>query len=335
MNVERYALFVDVGYVLASTAELLTGSPARVGVTAEYGKLVSSLCEEAGRRIPGASLLRVYWYDATLGGGVTPELAEIAELPNVKLRLGRLVPRGDSVEQKGVDSRLVRDLIVLANDRAISTAVVLAGDEDLVEGVVEAQERGVRLVGLGVSGQNRSRRLVQELDEADVLPDEFWAQSIHVRDAGATPAGTSSVVPASAPGSEAPARQLVAERADVAARDGSLVSGTREQGGFTPFRQAFAVVGVANGAAMQMNMAYRDAAREAGRSFARYWKEMAAPEEVRDVLSGHEPGTWRIPADLDRALLKTADDELGFLWEQPYLKAEVRSGFWEVLEGAA
>jgi hypothetical protein len=44
----------------------------------------------------------------------------------------------------------VRALIVLAHDRAITTAVVVAGDEDLVEGVAEAQERGVRVVGLGV-----------------------------------------------------------------------------------------------------------------------------------------------------------------------------------------
>lgn len=316
---------------MASTAELLTGSPARSGIDAEYGKLVVALSDEAGRRVPGAALLRVYWYDATLGGVVTAEMAEIGELPNVKLRLGRLVPRGETVEQKGVDSRLVRDLIVLAHDRAITTAVVLAGDEDLVEGVAEAQERGVRVVGLGVPGQNRSRRLVQELDEADVLPEDFWRDLIRVRvlppptalngvaaaaEALATEPGGTPPVP-HAPGDGATGR---------AAGEPSVGAG------FTPLRDAFAAVGVVDPSAIQMNRAYREAAREAGRSFARYWREMAAPEEVERVVGAHEPGTWRIPPELDRALLKAADDELGFLWEQPPLKADVRNGFWEVVE---
>src|SRR3712207_9253694 len=38
------------------------------------------------------------------------------------------------------------DLIILSEERAIATAYLLGGDEDLREGVAEAQERGVRVV---------------------------------------------------------------------------------------------------------------------------------------------------------------------------------------------
>jgi hypothetical protein len=111
--------------------------------------------------------------------------------------------------------------------------------------------------------------------------------------------------------------------------------GASGAGGFTPFREAFATAGMVDSSAAQMNMAYEEAAREAGRSFARYWRETAEPREVERVLSEHEPGNWRVPAEVDRALLSAAENDLGFLWEQPMLKAGVRSGFWEVLEGRA
>ncbi len=40
---DRYAIFVDVGYVVASVAELLAGSAERHLVGCDYGQLVRSL----------------------------------------------------------------------------------------------------------------------------------------------------------------------------------------------------------------------------------------------------------------------------------------------------
>src|SRR5690348_16191194 len=132
---DRYAIFVDVGYVVASVAELLAGSAERHLVTCDYGRLVRSLVAEAGTA-SGMPLLRTYWYDASVSGHPEHDQVTVADLPGVRLRLGRLV-RG---EQKGVDSRIVRDLIVLARDGAMSAAYLLAGDEDMCEGVAEAQD---------------------------------------------------------------------------------------------------------------------------------------------------------------------------------------------------
>jgi NYN domain len=167
--VDRYAIFVDVGYVVASVAELLAGSAGRHLVTCDYGQLVRSLVADATSD-SGVPHLRTYWYDASVSGQPEHDQLTVADVPGVRLRLGRLVRGG----QKGVDSRLVRDLIVLARDRAMVAAYLLAGDEDICEGVAEAQDHGVRLTVLGVPGVNQSRLLIQQSDEHRVLPEEFW-----------------------------------------------------------------------------------------------------------------------------------------------------------------
>ena len=96
--------------------------------------------------------------DAKLGHGTGDALLAadsldqqvIAGLPRVKLRLGRLVARKGGVEQKGVDSLIVHDLITLVHERAAATMFLLAGDEDLREGVAAAQHLGVQ-TGWGVA----------------------------------------------------------------------------------------------------------------------------------------------------------------------------------------
>ena len=71
--------------------------------------------------------------------------------------------------QKGVDSRIVRDLIVLPRNGAVGTVYLLGGDEDVREGVVEAQELGVAVVLLGIETpagtRTQARTLVREADD--------------------------------------------------------------------------------------------------------------------------------------------------------------------------
>ena len=63
--------------------------------------------------------------------------------------------------------------MTLARDRALGEAFLLAGDEDLREGVKEAQDKGVRVTLIGISPEpgtrNQSQELVYETDEAVVL----------------------------------------------------------------------------------------------------------------------------------------------------------------------
>ena len=76
-------------------------------------------------------------------------------------------------QQKGVDTLIVRDVMVLSQERSIDRAVVLAGDEDLREGIEYAQDRGVLLTVVGIADRrgNRSQsiELRREADEALAL----------------------------------------------------------------------------------------------------------------------------------------------------------------------
>jgi len=145
----------------------------------------------------GLEHLRTYWYDGARDARPTAEQIAIANLNGVKLRLGRLTQSG----QKGVDSRIVRDLIILSVERAISTAYLLGGDEDLREGVSEAQERGVQVVLIGVeplNEQNISRTLAMESDKVVTLNSEFVRPHLALVESVATEMaeGEGSITPA-------------------------------------------------------------------------------------------------------------------------------------------
>jgi uncharacterized LabA/DUF88 family protein len=138
---QKAAVFVDAGYYYAQ------GSYAALGTTIRRHELI---CDEAEfladltgviiALLPAdGEVLRTYWYDGARNGRPTEAHLAIGALQRVKLRLGRINSAG---QQKGVDSLIVRDLMVLSQERSITHAFVLSGDEDLREGVVYAQDRG-------------------------------------------------------------------------------------------------------------------------------------------------------------------------------------------------
>lgn len=309
---DRYAIFVDVGYVVASVAELLAGSAGRHLVSCDYGQLVRSLVADSSSD-SGMPHLRTYWYDASMSGQPEHDQLTVADVPGVRLRLGRLV-RG---EQKGVDSRLVRDLIVMARDRAMVAAYLLAGDEDICEGVAEAQDHGVRVTVLGVPGVNQSRLLIQQSDEHRVLPEEFWRSHFQVvQPVRERPA------PAAYDRDEAP-EEARPERPRSAAYDAGMLA-------------AFGRATVRDGSAESVSALLREASVEiaafeqravdAGRDFARELLEEATPVDIERLL---KLTGWQVPRDLDVRLLRFAEQRVGYLWERPELKPLVRNAFWD------
>jgi uncharacterized LabA/DUF88 family protein len=172
---ERTAVFVDAGWLLAAAALDVLGTPYRDELACDYRGLVAGLTDAVERHSEGAARLRTYWYDAAPGGTPTYEHDRIAGFPYLKVRLGRL---NKARQQKGVDVLIYHDLLTLARERAIWRAYLVAGDEDLREGVAEAQKLGVQVVLLGMpidDGHNQSARLVRECDEYLVLPRAAWA----------------------------------------------------------------------------------------------------------------------------------------------------------------
>jgi len=171
---DRCAVFVDAGHLLAEGGKLCCGTAARTRVQCDYTGLVNALAQFATNHC-GLSILRIYWYDAAPDAIPTQEQLAIAELASVKLRLGRLV----SGKQKGVDSLIVRDLMTLARERAVTTIFLLGGDEDLREGVVAAQEMGVLVVVLGIPTVgigNQAMSLIRESDEHIILEAPFLSR---------------------------------------------------------------------------------------------------------------------------------------------------------------
>ncbi|MGH9624539.1 MAG: NYN domain-containing protein [Bryobacteraceae bacterium] len=194
----RIAVFVDAGYFYASASELLFGAPLRRGemrlANAEFAQYLAQVAETIG----GCPLLRIYWYDGTNSGPTAAHLA-MAYLDNVKLRLGFVNQSG---EQKGVDGLIFSDLTNLARNRAITDALLLAGDEDLRVGVQQAQEHGIRVHLLGIEPKdpsgNQSAALQREADTRRQLDVAALGQFLIRREYAGTPVAETEAAPVDA-----------------------------------------------------------------------------------------------------------------------------------------
>src|ERR1700689_2928157 len=168
----RYAVMVDVGYIYAAAGELLFGTSARRDYRVDAVGLIQGVTKPADELFRG-ELLRVYWYDAARDRVPTIDQRVVAQMAWVKLRLGNLNARG---QQKGVDANIRSDIEALARHHAITDAVLIAGDEDMVPAVEAAQAYGVRVHLWGVEppyGTNQAERLVWESDTVDVLDSAY------------------------------------------------------------------------------------------------------------------------------------------------------------------
>lgn len=283
---DRFAVFVDAGYLYAAGGKLCCGSKTRSAF--QLDPLVAS---EELTRLARAScnlpLLRIYWYDAAKDGRPTSEQLRIAALPNVKLRLGRVDVRG---RQKGVDALIYRDLMTLARERAICDAFLVAGDEDLKEGVKVAQDMGVRvtLVGVSTAGDewNQSRDLVNEADELITLHRENLL-------------GFIECLPEASPDPRA--------SSDLAVQ------------GLSADRQEWPSIEASTEGKSPMPVVQSAASR-----FAAQWLEGAADEEIESVLAAKP----RLPSELDSKLMSSVAQEAGSsLWEHESLRKAARGAF--------
>ena len=77
---DRCALFVDAGYMLADGAMAVHGTRRRESVTWDYEGLLQLLGNLARDRT-GLPLLRCYWYEATVEGRRTSEHDALADMP--------------------------------------------------------------------------------------------------------------------------------------------------------------------------------------------------------------------------------------------------------------
>jgi uncharacterized LabA/DUF88 family protein len=161
--VDRCALFVDAGYVLADGAMAVHGTRRGESVSWDYEGLLQLLSSLARER-SGLPLLRCYWYEASPDGRRTAEHDALADLPGIKLRLAKTRPG----RRDGVETEIQRDLTTLARNNAVSDAMVVSAEEDLAQVIADVQDLGMRvtLVHIAVDGNwTISRTLRQESDD--------------------------------------------------------------------------------------------------------------------------------------------------------------------------
>jgi len=161
--VDRCALFVDAGYVLADGAMAAHGTSHRESVAWDYAGLLQFFAGMAADRT-GLQLLRCYWYEASVDGRRTSEHDTLADLPGLKLRLGRMRPG----KREGVETEIHRDLTTLARNRAISDVLLVSAEEDLAQVIADVQDLGIRvtIVHISVDGNwTVSRSLRQQCDD--------------------------------------------------------------------------------------------------------------------------------------------------------------------------
>ncbi len=158
----RVAVFVDAGYFFAQgSKEVFRKKLPRSRLRLDSLTVTAKLKKFAEDNT-GLELLRIYCYDGTKGRP-TQQQIELAQLPNVKIRLGFV---NSFKQQKGVDSLIVTDMVTLAQNGAMASCILLAGDDDLRVGVQLTQMQGVRvhLLGIRPAEASQSNLLRQEAD---------------------------------------------------------------------------------------------------------------------------------------------------------------------------
>ncbi|HYK31464.1 MAG TPA: NYN domain-containing protein [Streptosporangiaceae bacterium] len=311
----RYAIMVDVGYIYASAGELLFSASSRREYRVDADKLIQALIKQADDQVRG-QLLRVYWYDAARDRVPTFDQRVIAQMPLVKLRLGNLNARG---QQKGVDAQIRADMEALARHRAITDAILVAGDEDMVPAVEAAQAFGVRVHLWGVEppyGTNQAERLVWESDTVEVLERSFIEPFFAPQPTTETAAAAHGVLPprpdhaASVPGA-----------ASQTAPSPAQLFGDRN-----PFRshsKTSVHISATHVAAARLGPS-RERVEEAGEHVAQKWILTRGEDNIRDLLPGPI-----LPPVIDKELLVDAEKELG-LSLRSYQEARewLRDAFW-------
>lgn len=177
----RVAAFVDAGFLEAEGRKALR-SRKDPSVSIDAAGVIEWIKEQVKRRFPTEpeAFLRAYWYTAAFDP--SDERFErqrafhgaLESVAGLHLRLGRLVERepnwhaavkaalakcGVSIEdfeqhyqfrptlnQKGVDARIVLDAVRFAERRVYDWAILIAGDQDLAEAVQAAQNTGAKYI---------------------------------------------------------------------------------------------------------------------------------------------------------------------------------------------
>lgn len=328
--VSQSAIFVDAGFLLAVGGTHVAGTSLRSAFRVDYPKLIQGILTRITEH-SRLDVLRVYWYDASKDALFTDQHKQIALLPDVKVRLGRISFNG---EQKGVDLKLGLDLVGVARNRAASVAFLVSGDDDLAEAVEEAQDLGMKVVLVGVDNPDHrlgvmsvAEHLALRVDSIIALPtalvNECFTKYVTQapRPTPAVPAPAFSPVPVpgppvlSAPKPGPPLRERLLQH-----------QGPRQH---RPEAHLVYSSGGTGPLSLPPEDTPLDVAHDVGASVAASWYGTVAQGELNELLADRPI----LPADVDRVLLRDCAQRIGeYKTDLQDIRRALREGFWTKLD---
>jgi uncharacterized LabA/DUF88 family protein len=146
----------------------------------------------------GRELVRTYYYNSpappsTDQAGFQRYWAKLGWLNNVRPRLGRIIPKSIDVQcpnchrtfphkthlQKGVDTRIVVDVISLAQSNSYDIGIIVSGDSDLAEALDWVREHTQkRIENACVPGRSWSEEIRNAADVKISLTKEYLSDCL-------------------------------------------------------------------------------------------------------------------------------------------------------------
>ena len=177
---ERTLVFVDTSYLLASFYNSWEIG-ARAQLEIDLPEVVATLGTMITHQLH-QPIHRQYWYDGIPDSGPHRYQRALRTCDGVQLRTGQLIEWGERRTQKGVDTRLVADLVVNAARQQFTDFVLVSGDADMIPGVEEATYDGVRVHLYGFGWDSMSSALRHACDSTTILdPREDFADAMQLQ----------------------------------------------------------------------------------------------------------------------------------------------------------
>ena len=177
---ERTMVYVDTSYLLASFYNSWeTGARSQLEidlpeVVAVLGKMIKDQLAQP--------IHRQYWYDGIPDSGPHRYQRALRSCDGVQLRTGQLIEWGERRTQKGVDTRLVADMVVASCSKQVSDMVLVSGDADMIPGVQEASDSGIRVHLYGFGWDSMSSALRHSCDTTTILdPREDFSDAMQLQ----------------------------------------------------------------------------------------------------------------------------------------------------------
>lgn len=177
--VDRVEIFVDTSYLLASFYNSWT-TGARAQLEIDLPAVTDHLNDVVTKKLD-LPVFRQFWYDGIPDSGPHRYQRTLRHIDGVQLRAGQLIEWGDRRTQKGVDTRLVADMVLHSVRGHVNEIVLVSGDADMIPGVEVAIEHGVRVHLIGFGWDSMSNSLRSACDTVTVLdPRDDFEDCMHI-----------------------------------------------------------------------------------------------------------------------------------------------------------